>query len=110
MNVEFAPRATRDLQEIGLYYRTVAGEATAMAVARRVEHVINLVARQPMIAPLISRRDNVRVALILRYPRARGYCSDIARSAHCPPPLGARNIARPAPGQLTCRAVLLAKR
>jgi plasmid stabilization system protein ParE len=68
MNVEFAPRATRDLQEIGLYYRTVAGEATAMAVARRIEHVINLVARQPMIAPLISRRDNVRVALILRYP------------------------------------------
>jgi plasmid stabilization system protein ParE len=68
MNVEFAPRATRDLQEIGLYYRTVAGEAIAIAVAQRIEHVINLIARQPKIAPLISRRSNVRVALILRYP------------------------------------------
>ena len=68
MRIEYAPRAIGDLHEIGSYYRTVANEMVAAAVGQRIEHVINLVARQPSIAPLVPRRTNVRVALVLRYP------------------------------------------
>lgn len=68
MKVEYAPRAIRDLQEIGSYYRTRASERVATEVAQRIEHIINLIARQPTIAPRVSRRSEVRVALILRYP------------------------------------------
>ena len=68
MKVEYAPRAIRDLQEIGAYYRTAADEKVAAAVAQRIEHVVNLVVRQPNIAPLVPGRASVHVALVLRYP------------------------------------------
>lgn len=68
MRVEYAPRTTRDLQEIGSYYRNIANEKVATAVAHRIEHVINLIARQPNIAPAVPRRINVRVALVVHYP------------------------------------------
>ncbi len=55
MRVEYAPRAVRDLQEIGSYYRTAANERVAVAVAQRIGHVVNLIARQPSIAPLVPR-------------------------------------------------------
>jgi toxin ParE1/3/4 len=87
MRVEYAPRAVRDLQEIGSYYRTAANERVAAAVAQRIEHIVNLIARQPNIAPLVPRRANVHVALVLRYPykifyRVRGDAVQILHIRH----------------------------
>jgi toxin ParE1/3/4 len=67
MKVVFAPRAVRDLERIGAYYRSVASEKVAGAAAERLRHVINLIALRPEIAPRIER-PSVRVALVLRYP------------------------------------------
>jgi hypothetical protein len=52
----FAPRAVRDLDQIGAYYRRVASKKVAGAAAERLRHVINLFALQPEIAPRIPER------------------------------------------------------
>jgi toxin ParE1/3/4 len=68
MRLVYAPRAVRDLRKIGSYYRSVADENTAAAVAERISHVINLIVRQPYIAPRVRQRADVRSASVLRYP------------------------------------------
>ena len=68
MRLVYAPRALRDLRKIGSCYRSVADEKTAAAVAERISHVINLIARQPYIAPRLRQRADVRSASVLRYP------------------------------------------
>jgi toxin ParE1/3/4 len=68
MNLIYAPRAVQDLEEIGAYHRGVAGPKIADAIGKRIEQVIERLARQPRIAPRVTRRSSVRVMLVLRYP------------------------------------------
>ena len=68
MRLVYAPRALRDLRRIGAYYRSAADDKTAAAVAQRISHVINLIARQPYIAPRLRQRMDVHSASVLRYP------------------------------------------
>ena len=68
MKVVFAPRAVRDLREIGVNFRSVATDRTARAAAERIRHVVGLIARQPEIAPRVIGKPSVRVILVLRYP------------------------------------------
>lgn len=68
MKVDYAPRAIRDLAEIARYYRSHADERVAAAVGARIERVIGLLAQRPKIAPVLVRRPDIRIALVLRYP------------------------------------------
>jgi plasmid stabilization system protein ParE len=68
MRVVYSPRASRDLEQIGAYYRTVADATIATDIAERIEYVIIRLGRQPLSAPRVVGRPDVRVALVLRYP------------------------------------------
>jgi plasmid stabilization system protein ParE len=68
MRVVYSPRATRDLEAIATYYRTVADANTATAIGERIERVITRLGRRPQSAPQVLNRADVRVALVLRYP------------------------------------------
>lgn len=68
MKVVYAPRAIRDLRDIAHYYRSVASKDIALGAAARIDHVINLVARQPHIAPEVHDRPGVGVILVGQYP------------------------------------------
>jgi toxin ParE1/3/4 len=87
MNPIYSPRAVQDLEEIAAYYRSIAGEKIAQAIGGRIEQVIERVARNPRTAPRVSRRGNVRVVLVLRYPykifyRVRGETLEILHIRH----------------------------
>ena len=47
---------------------TATSPASGIAAAERIRPVIDLIARQPNIAPRLPKRPTVRVALVLRYP------------------------------------------
>jgi toxin ParE1/3/4 len=68
MKVIYSPRATRDLEAIAAYYRSVADPKISAAIGGRIEYVINLIAEHPESCPLVVPRSGVRVALLLRYP------------------------------------------
>ena len=68
MKVVYSPRAVRDLQQIGAYYRAVASPDVAAAIAERIESVIGRLARQPQSAPRVVGRAGVRAVVVLRYP------------------------------------------
>jgi toxin ParE1/3/4 len=68
MKVVYSPRAIRDLESIGAYYRTVADPTIAAAIADRIEYVINRLGRLPHSAPSVINRPSVRAALVFRYP------------------------------------------
>jgi plasmid stabilization system protein ParE len=68
MNVVYAPRAVRDLEQIGAYYRAVADPKIASAIATRIETIINRLPAHPLSAPRVARRPDVRAVLVLRYP------------------------------------------
>ena len=63
MNLIYSPRAVKDLEEIGAYYRSVASPKIAQTIGKRIEQVIERVARNPRTAPRVSLRGNVRVIL-----------------------------------------------
>ncbi len=66
--IDYAPRAIRDLEEIGAYYRAVATLPVAAAIAERLERVIGRLALQPQSAPRVVDRPCVRAVLVRRYP------------------------------------------
>lgn len=68
MRIVYSPRAIRDLEQIGAYYRGVASPDVAAAIAERIEYVIERLAHQPQSAPRVARRVDVRAVVILRYP------------------------------------------
>ena len=68
MKVVYSPRAVRDLEAIAAYYHTVGEPRIAVAVAERIEYVVNRLGRLPRSAPRVVGRANVRVALVLRFP------------------------------------------
>ena len=45
MNLIYSPRSVQDLEEIGAYYRSVAGPKIADAIGKRIEQVIERLAR-----------------------------------------------------------------
>lgn len=51
MRIDYSPRAIRDLEEIGAYYRAVAAPPVAAAIAERIERVIGRLVRHPDGAP-----------------------------------------------------------
>jgi toxin ParE1/3/4 len=87
MRVVYAPRAVRDLRAIGAYYRHVASEQIADAIAERIRHVVGLIAQHPYMAPRVRQRGGVRSAAVLRYPyiifyRIRGDAVEILHIRH----------------------------
>jgi toxin ParE1/3/4 len=68
MKVVYSPRATRDIHQIAAYYRSVADPRIARAIGVRIERVITRLARNPLSAPAVTERPEVRMALVLRYP------------------------------------------
>ncbi len=87
MRVVYSPRAIRDLEQIGAYYRSVADNKIAAAIAERIERVIGRVARRPQSAPRVVGRAEVRAVLVLRYPykifyRLRGDAVEILHIRH----------------------------
>jgi toxin ParE1/3/4 len=87
MTVVYAPRAVRDIEKIGAYYRANADPDVAEAIGQRIEYVINRLDRQPLSAPRVPARPNVRVVLIRRYPykifyRVRGSKVEILHIRH----------------------------
>jgi len=87
MTVIYAPRAVRDLEQIGAYYRATANPRIAAAIAERIERVINRLPRHPEAAPRVARRPDVRAVLVLRYPykifyRVRGDTVEILHIRH----------------------------
>jgi plasmid stabilization system protein ParE len=67
MTVKYAPRAVRDLEEIGAYYRAVAGSQVAEAIADRIARVIDRLDSHPESAPRVADRPGIRVVLVRRY-------------------------------------------
>jgi plasmid stabilization system protein ParE len=87
MKVVYSPRAIRDLEEIGAYYRAAASPKIAAAIGERIERVINRLPHHPHAAPRVARRANVRAVLVLRYPfkifyRVRGDDIEILHIRH----------------------------
>ena len=87
MRVVYSPRATRDLEAIAAYHRTVADPQVADAIANRIERVVDRLGRRPHSAPSIVDRPDVRIALVLRYPykifyRLRGDAVEILHIRH----------------------------
>ena len=87
MKVIYSPRATRDLETIAIYYRSITDPTTATAIAERIEYVINRLGRLPHSAPRVVDRSGVRAALVLRYPykifyRVRGDAVEILHIRH----------------------------
>jgi toxin ParE1/3/4 len=68
MRIAYSPRAIRDLDHIAAYYRTVADQKIAAAIAERIEYVVNRLGLYPKSAPRVVSRTDVRVALVFRYP------------------------------------------
>jgi len=68
MKVVYSPRATRDIHQIAAYYRSVADPRIARAIGVRIERVITRLAKNPLSAPAVTERPEVRMALVLRYP------------------------------------------
>jgi len=96
MTVVYAPRAVRDLERIGAFYRAVADPGIAEAIARRIEYVIDRLDHHPLSAPLVVGRPHIRAVLVLRYPykifyRVRGDLIEILHIRH--------TARRPWPGQ-----------
>src|SRR5436309_751319 len=87
MNVIYSPRAIRDLERIATYYAAVADPNLARAVGARIEQVITRIVRNPFSAPRLTKRPEVRIALVLRYPyklfyRVRGDAIEILHIRH----------------------------
>jgi plasmid stabilization system protein ParE len=87
MRIEYAPRAIRDLEEIGDYYRAVAAPPVAAAIADRFERIIGRLALHPESAPRVIDRPGVRAVLVRRYPykifyRVRGDVVEILHIRH----------------------------
>jgi plasmid stabilization system protein ParE len=87
MSVVYSPRAIRDLEHIAAYYRNLADSKLAVAIALRIEKVIDRVARGPMTAPRVAERPGVHAVLVLRYPykifyRLRGDMVEILHIRH----------------------------
>jgi plasmid stabilization system protein ParE len=87
MRIDYAPRAIRDLEEIGAYYRAVATPPVAAAIAERLERVIGRLALQPQSAPRVVDRPGVRAVLVRRYPykifyRVRGDVVEVLHIRH----------------------------
>jgi toxin ParE1/3/4 len=68
MNVIYSPRALRDLEQIAAYYMAVADPSIAAAVGASIERVIDRITRSPFSAPKLTKRPDVRMAFVLRYP------------------------------------------
>jgi toxin ParE1/3/4 len=68
MNPVYSRRAIADLEEIASYYSANASPVIAEAVEHRFQEVIDRICRVPDAAPRVSRRSQVRVASVVRYP------------------------------------------
>lgn len=68
MKVEYAPRATADLKEIGAQSRRVFGDAVAAALETYFRSTVARIAVMPEIGQRLSRRSGVRIVPLARYP------------------------------------------
>jgi toxin ParE1/3/4 len=68
MKLVYSRRALADLGEIATYYSTTANPAVAKSIERRFTEVIERICRAPESAPRVSKRSQVRVATVVRYP------------------------------------------
>jgi plasmid stabilization system protein ParE len=87
MRIDYAPRAVRDIEDIGAYYRAVASLPVATAIAERIERVIDQLALHPRSGARVIDRLGVRAVLVRRYPykifyRVRGDIVEILHIRH----------------------------
>jgi len=87
MRIDYAPRAIRDLEQIGAYHGEVAGSRVAAEIADRIERVVARLAVHPGIGPRVVSRPGVRTLLVQRYPykifyRVRGETVQILHIRH----------------------------
>jgi toxin ParE1/3/4 len=68
MRIVYAPRAIRDLEEIGAYYREVAAPRVAAAIGERIERVVDRLALQPESAPHVVDRPGMHAVPVQRTP------------------------------------------
>jgi plasmid stabilization system protein ParE len=68
MKLVYSRRALADLDEIAIHYSTNAGPAIARSIERRFVEVIERICRAPEAAPRVSKRSQVRVVTVVRYP------------------------------------------
>ncbi|MBB1093033.1 type II toxin-antitoxin system RelE/ParE family toxin [Rhodopseudomonas pseudopalustris] len=68
MRVVFSRQALADLERVVDDYTGNAGSTIARSIGRRIEDVIDRIAKSPNSAPRVSQRSNVRTVAVIRYP------------------------------------------
>jgi plasmid stabilization system protein ParE len=68
MRIEYSKRATRELKELGEYYRNTAGPRVAQELEDRISAVIERVRRLPLSSPEVEQRPGLRVVLLITFP------------------------------------------
>jgi toxin ParE1/3/4 len=68
MKVEFAPRATADLEKIGEQSRKAFGDAAAAALETYIRATVARISVVPEGAERLPQRPGVRVVPLVRYP------------------------------------------
>jgi toxin ParE1/3/4 len=96
MKLAYSSRAFADLDRILAWYSANASPAIAEDIERRLDDVVDRICGAPESAPRLSRRSQVRVVAVVRYPfqifyRARQDRIDILHIRHT----SRRPIARP---------------
>jgi len=68
MNVEYSKRAITDLRKISADSRQAFGDRVAQALEARIRAVVDRISREPLSAPRLEQRPEIRVAPLIRYP------------------------------------------
>jgi toxin ParE1/3/4 len=68
MKLVYSRRAFADLDQILAWYSANASPAIAEAIEQRLDDVVDRISRAPESAPRLSRRSQVRVVAVGRYP------------------------------------------
>ncbi|MBI5131696.1 MAG: type II toxin-antitoxin system RelE/ParE family toxin [Rhodopseudomonas palustris] len=68
MKVVYSRQALADLVRVAEYYSIAASPSVAQSIGRRIEDVVERIARAPESAPRVPQRSGVRTVLVVRYP------------------------------------------
>jgi plasmid stabilization system protein ParE len=68
MKLVYSSPAFADLDRILVWYSANASPAIAESIEQRLDDVIDRICRAPETAPRLSRRSQVRVVALVRYP------------------------------------------
>jgi plasmid stabilization system protein ParE len=68
MNIVYAPRATSDLEQIGIHSGRAFGQAVAVALETFIRATIARIAVMPESGLRVPGRPGVRVVPLVRYP------------------------------------------